>query len=127
MRGFFDDEDNPRLKVKVGGWRREVMVEAVVDTGFTGAISLPISTAMTLGLELFDETTIVLADGTSHHELVFVGTVRLGRERPKLVRILLNRSEDALIGSRLFQGKTLEVDYVNRTVLLRRQQAQRRR
>jgi predicted aspartyl protease len=50
--------------LKVRGSREEVIVEGILDTGFTGFLCLPISLAVPLGLELTDTTTSELADGT---------------------------------------------------------------
>lgn len=50
-------------KVKAGGTRRSVELDAILETGFEGDICVPIDVAVTLGLELVGVDTFELADG----------------------------------------------------------------
>ena len=42
----------PITTVQVGGTRRTLTLEAIVDTGFDGEICVPLDVGVTLGLEL---------------------------------------------------------------------------
>ena len=42
----------PMTKVEVGGTRRSVELDAIIDTGFDGDICVSLDVAVTLGLEL---------------------------------------------------------------------------
>ena len=53
MKGFIDEKGTPYLQLLVKGRRGEIKVLCVVDTSFTGALCLPISIAVNLGLELW--------------------------------------------------------------------------
>lgn len=89
-----------------------------MDTGFDGDLSLPVQIAVQLGLELYSIQPFELADGIVKNQLVFSGEIEFG-ETKRLAEITLTESEDALIGSGLFEGMALEIDYVNREVKLR--------
>ena len=52
IQAYFDDSGFPRVKIAVGGSRMQVEVEALIDTGFSGDITLPLVIAPQLGLEL---------------------------------------------------------------------------
>ena len=54
----------PTFSLSVGGFRREVEITAVVDTGFDDCLCLPTDLAVTLGLELFTTADVELADGS---------------------------------------------------------------
>jgi predicted aspartyl protease len=58
------DEARIRLKV-IGGQRREQEVEAVIDTGFTGALTLPPALITRLGLRWRSVDRATLADGST--------------------------------------------------------------
>ena len=60
-----------------------------------------------------------LADGSRTKELVFQGSVSLAG-RTRTARILINDSQDTLIGTRLLAGCLLTVDFRTGKVQLKR-------
>ena len=119
MRGYFDDGGHPRITVSLFGNRGEATIEALIDTGFDGALCVPIPIAIPLGLELYGNQNYELADGTVRQGLTFQGIVHLGEETRR-TEVILTESEDALLGSELLVGYVLEIDYGNRTVEIRK-------
>src|SRR6266851_3915450 len=72
IQGIMQENGSPVIALRVLGTRDAMIVACIVDTGFTGFLCLPISLAVTLGLELVDVTRSELADGTIvEDELVF--------------------------------------------------------
>lgn len=118
MRGYFDNEGRPRITASLFGSRAETTMEPLIDTGFDGALSIPIPLAIPLGLELHGWASYELADGTVRHDLTFQGIVHLGEETRR-AEIILTEAEDALLGSELLEGYVLEIDDGNRTVEIR--------
>ena len=55
---------------------RSVFVDAVLDTGFTGTISIPIGVIRELGIVRRRRETFVLADGSTSESSVYDGSVR---------------------------------------------------
>lgn len=96
MRGFVDDDLQPKIKIKVKGLRRSIEIEGVVDTGFSGDLCLPIPIATQLGLELSGKELVELADGSIKKELLFEGTV-IWRNKKISAEISLTDFKDALI------------------------------
>lgn len=97
------------VEIEVVGLRASTPVEAVIDTGFDGELSLPLDIAVPLGLELAGTEWVEYADGRVERELWFWGAVSFLGET-KQVRISLTDSEDALIGMALLTGCTLFID-----------------
>jgi predicted aspartyl protease len=120
VEGHIDEALQIRLPVRVRGQRSIVELSAVVDTGFNGALCLPISVAVTLGLMLSDIASIELADGRIQPELVFEGWVQIGEAPEQLVNILLTFGEEALVGMALLNllNADLQVRLSQRTVTL---------
>ena len=118
MRGYFNDAGQPRITVFLSGNRGETTVDALIDTGFDGALCVPIPIAIPLGLELYGDQYYELADGTIRQGLTYQAIVHLGEEACQ-IEISLTESEDALLGSELLDGYVLEIDYGNRTVEIR--------
>lgn len=52
------------------GTKQSGVVEAILDTGFDGYLSLPINIAVSLGLELIAVVPVEYADGRTSQELV---------------------------------------------------------
>lgn len=111
----------PTAKAEVIGSRKTIAITAIVDTGFDGHVCLPTRLAVQLGLELVGDISVELADGTLKKELVFAGAVRFfGVTRE--VRILLTNSEDALLGTSLFNHYPISIEYPGGRVRLRQRQ-----
>jgi clan AA aspartic protease len=116
----------PMIEVEVIGTRSTRGVLAILDTGFDGDLSLPISIAISLGVDLIGEQAVELADGTVRDELVFAASVRLLGET-RAVRIYLTRSADALVGTNLLADCDLSIRFPTGRVRLKRAPTGRRK
>jgi clan AA aspartic protease len=100
------DEARFRLTVR-GRQGREHEVAAVVDSGYTGALTLPPALITLLGLRWQSTQRATLADGSTCVFQVFVGKVLWDG---KLRRILVDEADaDPLVGMRLLRGHELKV------------------
>jgi len=111
IRGYFDARSQPRVAVTARGARREVALDAVIDTGFNGFLCLPVAVAIGLGLELFGTQQAELADGAIKKELIFLGQAGFAGQPSQYGEILLTESEDALIGVEFLAQDRLEIDF----------------
>ena len=116
--GRIDEELRIKVPVKVGGLRGVTELETILDMGFNGALCLPATIAVTLGLVLIDLDIVELADGRIQPELVFEGWVQSGEATEQTVDILATYGEDALLGMALLNliGANISADLTRRTV-----------
>ena len=100
--------DEARIRLTVKGWRgREQEVEAVIDSGFTGALTLPPALIATLGLRWRSVDRATLADGSTCVFQVYVGKLIWdGKVRTILVA---EADADPLVGMRLLRGHELKM------------------
>jgi len=97
--GFFDKSGSPAIKVKLGGVFSEGQeFDAILDSGFTGFVSMPLISAFPLGLPLYGTTTVELADGTKASKLTAQVEASVGGESEVGVVILEPSSRDVLLG-----------------------------
>jgi predicted aspartyl protease len=79
--GHFDQRRNACLKLHLCGTKHDdpgVEFEGVIDTGFTGFVSLPMQHAIALGLPLDSTVSVTFADGKSAVRLVALARVWYG-------------------------------------------------
>lgn len=103
LQGRVDENGQIWLTLSVRGMRGEAQIEAMVDTGFTWALSLPISIAVPLGLELVDFRPAELADGTVKHFFAFAVNVTIGEKEVPAI-CLVTEMGTPLIGTLLLQS-----------------------
>lgn len=96
-----DDEARIRLKIR-GPDRQEAAVEAVVDTGFTGALTLPTRVIDSLGLNWQKVERATLANGSECLLDVYEVWVVFDR---RVARVLANEVDSGcLVGMTLLRG-----------------------
>ena len=93
-------EGSPSVSIKIGGVFSDQPqeFEAIVDTGFTGFVSMPFIKAFPLGLPLYGSTSVVLADGKSQARLIAEAQVVVGSDSQIGLVILEPSSNEILVG-----------------------------
>ena len=117
METFFDARKHPKIKLMVVGAKKSSSLEAILDTGFDGYLSLPIAIAVTLGIELAAIIPVEYADGRRNQELVFSVRVDLdGKE--ETVPATLTAGAEALAGTSLLEKYELRVNFPKRRIAI---------
>lgn len=97
-----DSENQVRIEVEIQGLYKKIPYGAILDTGFSGGLLLPLVTAVELGLEKVGGGNVVLADGTIKTLPIFLCKVKLGGKLNDVSTIVMGN--DVLIGMELISG-----------------------
>jgi len=119
METFFDARKHPKIKLTVVGARKSSLLEAILDTGFDGYLSLPINIAVTLGIELTAIIPVEYADGRRSQELVFSVKVDFDGKQES-VPVTLTAGAEALAGTALLAKYELRVNFPKRKIILKK-------
>jgi len=100
IAGYFDKAGNPCLTIGLRGVYSPTPVEfeAIIDTGFTGFLSMPLIKAFPLGLPLHGTTAVTLADGSTSYKLLGHAKATLNNQTKEGLVILEPSSSDILLG-----------------------------
>jgi predicted aspartyl protease len=78
--GAFDSEGSPIIKIKIAGDLGQKECTAVIDTGCTGFVALPIGEMMPLGLKINGAVSVQLGNGAIIDNWVAEGLVTLSSQ-----------------------------------------------
>jgi clan AA aspartic protease len=111
MQGIVDQNCEATIRLVVGNAdSQRQMIDAVIDTGFTGFLTLPLSVLASLNLRAYRREEGILGDGSTCIFDVYRGLVIWDGE---LRRIDINESEtEPLVGMSLLYGYRMQLDAV---------------
>jgi predicted aspartyl protease len=119
--GSFNSSGSPVIEISVSGpVTNPTQFIAMVDTGFTGFLMLPLLQAFPVGLILNGTMPITLADGSTQTKLTCLGELHFDGESQIGLIIIEPNSTDILVGMdflRKFERELL-VDPINNLVRL---------
>ena len=118
MEAFFDERNHPKVNLIVSGQRQKRLLTALLDTGFDGYLSLPLTIAIPLGLELINVERVQYADGRISNELVFAVYLHKNDGNKQLVQATLTNSVEALAGTALFSKNKITFDFVQKKITI---------
>jgi clan AA aspartic protease len=111
ITGAVNDYREAIVRLTVLGPQAQEEVEAIVDTGFSGFLTLPVSLVATLDLPFRRQGRAVLADGSETLFDVYEAEV-VWEER--LRRIFVDAADtDPLVGMALLDGQELTVQVLD--------------
>ena len=98
--GYLDKIGHPNVKITVHGISADLKqeFEAMIDTGFTGFLMMPLVSAFPLGLTLLGTSSYTLADGSTSPKLLALGTVGLDGQETSGVIVLETNQCGLLLG-----------------------------
>jgi clan AA aspartic protease len=89
---------------------RETMRNAVVDTGFTGGVGVPVGSFSRWGVSTLGKGGVTLADGKTGPDRPFaLLTVKWLNEEIEIQAFEVSESDEVLIGMELLEGTRLEL------------------
>jgi len=98
--GYLDKIGHPTVRIAVHGIHPNLKqeFEALIDTGFTGFLLMPLVSAFPLGLTLLGTSSYTLADGSTSPKLLAFGTVTLQGQETSGVIVLETGQCGLLLG-----------------------------
>mgnify|MGYP003335269053 CR=1 FL=1 len=111
MQGIVDQNCEATIQLVVGNVdSQRQMIDAVIDTGFTGFLTLPSSVLADLNLRAYRREEGILGDGSTCVFDVYRGLVIWDGE---LRRIDINESDtEPLVGMSLLYGYRMQLDAI---------------
>jgi clan AA aspartic protease len=111
MQGIVDQNCEATIRLVVGNVdSQRQMIDAVIDTGFTGFLTLPSSVLADLNLRAYRREEGILGDGSTCIFDVYRGLVIWDGE---LRRIDINESDtEPLVGMGLLYGYRMQLDAI---------------
>jgi clan AA aspartic protease len=109
--GKIDERYEATLRLVVGNTEdKRTAIDAIVDTGFTGFLSLPLETIHELGLRYYGSEEGLLGDGSLCTFDIYTGMVIWDGQRR---RIEINAAETTpLVGMSLLKGYRYQMDTI---------------
>lgn len=109
--GFVNDNCEAIIKIAVGHANSpKIMINAVIDTGFTSFLSLPLSTITALGLPWSCRDFGTLGDGSEVIFEIYTASV-IWDGQIKIVDVVASES-DPLVGMSLLYGFKVQIETV---------------
>jgi predicted aspartyl protease len=124
LTGHYDTKGNPCIRLPLEGIfgrsteKLGLRPEALIDTGFTGFISMPMEHAFLLALPLSCWTSSTLADGSTHDKLAASVHVKLVGKATWGEAILEPHSSEYLVGLEFLRTFHLALVLTEKEVLL---------
>lgn len=113
MAAYLADGLEPRLPIVVGGLRgTRYATDAVIDTGFSGELTLPMAIIDGLGLTRVGRTDVRLADGSVVKSYAFRGA-RVGHDGMRRPILVQSAESDSLLGVAFMAGQQLCIEFVD--------------
>lgn len=84
-----DNENQIRVETEVIGLYKTVPYGAVIDTGFTGGMVLPLFIAVDIGLEKVGGSTVTLADGSILTLPTFLAKIKIGSKTMDVTTLVM--------------------------------------
>lgn len=110
MKGVINSNFEPAVKIgiTIGGRAKDFI--AVIDTGFNGFISIPHKIIEQTSWQFIGYETYELASGEIVKDKVYMGDIIFCKKK-KYTYILSNKTDDILLGTKLFSNKILSVNF----------------
>ena len=118
LLGKFDNDGNATITIRVDGNSGFKDYAAIIDTGFSGFVALPMLDMVELGLKTEGAANVTLGDGSTTVNLISSGLVTLGSQAEIGTIILDEKSTDVLVGMALLREFKLALILTNNAIVL---------
>lgn len=120
----YDSNGNIILDLKLIGRCGNKKVKTLLDTGFSGALAIPVSVGCEIGLESVGDAQVIVASGEAIPVPIFLGKIEIGDEVIECIYIVLHGSNEVLIGMDIIQDYNVEFHGAKRTITIKKAEAE---
>jgi len=106
--------------LKLIGTCGEKKVKTLMDTGFSGALAIPVDVGCEIGLESVGDAQVIVASGESISVPLFLGKVKIGDDIIECIYIVLSGSNEVLIGMEIIRDFNVEFHGARRTISIKK-------
>jgi clan AA aspartic protease len=115
ISGRLEPDGRDVVSITVAG----LTLDAVIDTGYDGGVTLPDSLAHVLNLRIRGQDWYQLGDGTQILATVYESEIELGGDLYP-AEVLYSTGDEVLLGTEVLRNFRLAIDYPAGTVRLER-------
>lgn len=123
MHAYFDAQDgNPKVVIKIRGTTRKYKeIAALLDTGHSGSLSLPLLNLIEIGAKLKTYGLVGLANGSSVVVYYFAVKVQIdGTEKEVLAGMIEDpKITEAIVGLELLSPYIAFIDFKKKSILIK--------
>lgn len=120
IKARYDDHGNIILDLKLIGRCGDKKLKTLLDTGFSGALAIPVSVGCEIGLEAVGDAHVIVASGEAIPVPIFLGKVEIGDEIIECIYIVLPGSNEVLIGMEILKDFNVEFHGVKRLITIKK-------
>jgi len=116
ISGRINSQDEPVVPISLVLGKRRLRMRAIVDTGFNGYLSVPMSLVKSwyfFGYEKYE-----IATGDIVEEKVYLGKI-IWNQKFQDVYAVTSHSKDILIGTKLLRQNRLFIDFRKKKIVIR--------
>ena len=118
IRGVVNSNYEPLIRIGIVLNGKTSPFDAIIDTGFNGFISIPHGIIEKTTWQFVGYESYELASGEIIKDKVYLGDVLLGGKK-KYTYILSNKTNDILLGTKLFSDKVMVIDFKSKKIAIR--------
>lgn len=119
LHGSIDDKNQLWVPIEVAGDTDHKEISALLDTGFTGELVLPLHIAVPLGLKLVGISSCTLGNGLETKQMLFSASIKWGTQKRSVTAIVVADTEEVLMGVSLLHGYALLVDFQQKQFVIK--------
>ena len=116
----YNEEGSIILDLKLIGKCNDKVVTTLLDTGFSGAIAIPISIGCELGLEPVGDASVIVASGEVIDTPIFIGKLEIGGDIKDCIFIVLAGSTEVLLGMEVVKDYNVEFHGAQRKISIQK-------
>ena len=116
----FDTRGSIIVEVTLIGKCGEKKKKVLLDTGFSGAIAIPLSIGCEIGLQSVGSGRVILASGETRAVPIFAGKIRIGTDEQDCVYLIMAGADEVLLGMDIIKDYDVQFHGAKRTIRIAR-------